>query len=233
MIQHEEKENTMNGKTHRVGGMLCVLAGFTYLESKGMLLRGVNPILQITVMYPFAIYGSIFPDLDHEGNSIPSKDIVSVSVNKILHLASYVPGDGRVKKVLNAKHRSWQTHSDLFFLLLCFLLVNLLGNKKLNSVESIMVTLIGSGFILGVISHLILDMLTPQGIWCVGLVGVSNIFRVNRILPRKIRLVPNTHFYSTNGPWEGLVRKILWCLCVIFFVRIIYLMSPYRFVFEF
>ena len=36
----------MTGKTHRVGGMVCVLGGFTYLESKGLLLRDVNPLLQ-------------------------------------------------------------------------------------------------------------------------------------------------------------------------------------------
>ena len=78
----------MTGKTHRVGGMLCVLGGFTYLESKGLLLRNVNPLLQLTVMYPFALYGSIVSDLDHNANSIPSKDIVSIAINRVLHLTS-------------------------------------------------------------------------------------------------------------------------------------------------
>ena len=40
----------MTGKTHRVGGMLCVLGGFTYLESKGFLLINVNPLLQLNFM---------------------------------------------------------------------------------------------------------------------------------------------------------------------------------------
>ena len=86
----------MTGKTHRVGGMIWVLGGFTYLESKGLLLRNVNPLLQLTVMYPFALYGSIVSDLDHNANSIPSKDIVSVAINRVLHLTSGLKETGAI-----------------------------------------------------------------------------------------------------------------------------------------
>ena len=68
---------SMTGKTHRVGGMLCCLGGYTLLEANGMLLGDVNPLLQLTIMYPFAIYGSTVSDLDHHWQSAPSKDIVS------------------------------------------------------------------------------------------------------------------------------------------------------------
>lgn len=225
----------MTGKTHRVGGMLCVLGGFTYLESKGLLLRNVNPLLQLTVMYPFALYGSIVSDLDHNANSIPSKDIVSVAINRVLHLTSGLNestgGRNKVFGLLDAKHRSWQTHSDLFLVALMYALYQMVMETKLATVESVIWSLVGMGFILGVISHLVLDMITPDGIWSILLVGVGRVTG-NKVMPKKLRLVPDSKFFSTGGPWESLVRNILWICCVVLFIRLIYLMTPYRITFN-
>ena len=225
----------MTGKTHRVGGMLCVLGGFTYLESKGLLLRNVNPLLQLTVMYPFALYGSIVSDLDHNANSIPSKDIVSVAINRVLHLTSGLNestgGRNKVFGILDAKHRSWQTHSDLFLVALIYALYQMVMETKLATVESVIWSLVGMGFILGVISHLVLDMITPEGIWSFILVGISKVTG-KKLIPKKLRLVPDSKFFSTGGPWESLVRNILWICCVVLFTRLIYLMTPYRITFN-
>lgn len=225
----------MTGKTHRVGGMLCVLGGFTYLESKGLLLRNVNPLLQLTVMYPFALYGSIVSDLDHNANSIPSKDIVSVAINRVLHLTSGLNestgGRNKVFGILDAKHRSWQTHSDLFLVALMYALYQMVMETKLATVESVIWSLVGMGFILGVISHLVLDMITPEGIWSFILVGISKVTG-KKLIPKKLRLVPDSKFFSTGGPWESLVRNILWICCVVLFIRLIYLMTPYRITFN-
>lgn len=225
----------MTGKTHRVGGMLCVLGGFTYLESKGLLLRNVNPLLQLTVMYPFALYGSIVSDLDHNANSIPSKDIVSVAINRVLHLTSGLNestgGRNKVFGLLDAKHRSWQTHSDLFLVALIYALYKMVMETKLATVESVIWSLVGMGFILGVISHLVLDMITPEGIWSFILVGISKVTG-KKLIPKKLRLVPDSKFFSTGGPWESLVRNILWICCVVLFIRLIYLMTPYRITFN-
>lgn len=225
----------MTGKTHRVGGMLCVLGGFTYLESKGLLLRNVNPLLQLTVMYPFALYGSIVSDLDHNANSIPSKDIVSIAINRVLHLTSGLNestgGRNKVFGILDAKHRSWQTHSDLFLVALMYALYQMVMETKLATVESVIWSLVGMGFILGVISHLILDMITPEGIWSILLVGVGRVTG-SKVMPKKLRLVPDSKFFSTGGPWESLVRNILWICCVVLFIRLIYLMTPYRITFN-
>ena len=225
----------MTGKTHRVGGMLCVLGGFTYLESKGLLLRNVNPLLQLTVMYPFALYGSIVSDLDHNANSIPSKDIVSVAINRVLHLTSGLNestgGRNKVFGILDAKHRSWQTHSDLFLVALMYALYQMVMETKLATVESVIWSLVGMGFILGVISHLVLDMITPEGIWSILLVGVGRVTG-SKVMPKKLRLVPDSKFFSTGGPWESLVRNILWICCVVLFIRLIYLMTPYRITFN-
>lgn len=225
----------MTGKTHRVGGMLCVLGGFTYLESKGLLLRNVNPLLQLTVMYPFALYGSIVSDLDHNANSIPSKDIVSVAINRVLHLTSGLNestgGRNKAFGLLDAKHRSWQTHSDLFLVALMYALYQMVMETKLATVESVIWSLVGMGFILGVISHLVLDMITPEGIWSFILVGISKVTG-KKLIPKKLRLVPDSKFFSTGGPWESLVRNILWICCVVLFIRLIYLMTPYRITFN-
>ena len=225
----------MTGKTHRVGGMLCVLGGFTYLESKGLLLRNVNPLLQLTVMYPFALYGSIVSDLDHNANSIPSKDIVSVAINRVLHLTSGLNestgGRNKVFGLLDAKHRRWQTHSDLFLVALIYALYQMVMETKLATVESVIWSLVGMGFILGVISHLVLDMITPEGIWSFILVGISKVTG-KKLIPKKLRLVPDSKFFSTGGPWESLVRNILWICCVVLFIRLIYLMTPYRITFN-
>lgn len=225
----------MTGKTHRVGGMLCVLGGFTYLESKGLLLRNVNPLLQLTVMYPFALYGSIVSDLDHNANSIPSKDIVSVVINRVLHLTSGLNestgGRNKMFGLLDAKHRSWQTHSDLFLVALMYALYQMVIETKLATVESVIWSLVGMGFILGVISHLVLDMITPEGIWSFILVGISKVTG-KKLIPKKLRLVPDSKFFSTGGPWESLVRNILWICCVVLFIRLIYLMTPYRITFN-
>lgn len=225
----------MTGKTHRVGGMLCVLGGFTYLESKGLLLRNVNPLLQLTVMYPFALYGSIVSDLDHNANSIPSKDIVSVAINRVLHLTSGLNestgGRNKMFGLLDAKHRSWQTHSDLFLVALMYALYQMVIETKLATVESVIWSLVGMGFILGVISHLVLDMITPEGIWSFILVGISKVTG-KKLIPKKLRLVPDSKFFSTGGPWESLVRNILWICCVVLFIRLIYLMTPYRITFN-
>lgn len=219
----------MTGKTHRVGGVLCVLGGFTYMESKGLLIPNVTPVLQLLVMYPFAIYGSTFSDLDHNSNSSPSKDVVSVAINKLLHLSKVEKGPLRL---FNAKHRSWQTHSDLFLALsLCFLYW-LMDGFKGSGAEREIVLLVGLGFSLGLISHIILDMLTPEGIWSVLFILLGEIPVIGKVFPRKIRLVPYKKFFYTGGKWESFIRKLLWLLSIVLFIRILYSLQPYEIFFK-
>ena len=220
----------MTGKTHRVGGVLCALGGFSYLQSKGLLLNNINPAVQLLVMYPFAIYGSTFPDLDHNENSTPSKDVVSVVINKVLHLSKAERGP---LKLFNAKHRSWQTHSDLFLVLSLALLYHVFKMPLDGfTAEKSILMLVGLGFSFGLVSHLILDMLTPEGIWSLLFIGIGKIFSfLRRVLPRKIRFVPYTRFFYTGGKWESFIRTILWVLSIVLLVRIVYILSPYEIVF--
>lgn len=222
----------MTGKTHRVGGMLCCLGGYTLLESNGMLLGDVNPLLQLAVMYPFAIYGSVVSDLDHHWQSAPSRDVVSYGINKVLHLSTKVrermderSTASKMLAVFDAKHRSWQTHSDLFLLIMLYVAYRLLA-LPISSADEVLVRLIFSGLTLGIISHLFLDMLTPEGIWCMLTTVIGKVTKVKEV-PQKISLVPNTKFFRTGGTWENIIRWLMWVVCIVLFLRIIYTISPY------
>lgn len=226
----------MTGKTHRVGGMLCVLGGYTLLESQGMLLGNVNPIIQLAVMYPFAIYGSIVSDLDHDWHSAPSRDVISLAINKVLHLSRGVGNKfgekSPVTKALslfNARHRSWQTHSDLFLVAMIMLTSSML-HSSISSVDAVIVRLMFTGLILGIISHLFLDMLTPEGIWSIITTTARKTTR-NKAIPQKISLVPNSKFFRTGGAWEDMVRWFMWVICLILFLKIVYTISPYSITF--
>lgn len=223
----------MTGKTHRVGGMLACLGGYLILQEKGMLISNVEPILQLTVMYPFAIYGSICSDLDHNKNSAPSKDVVSLGINKVLHLTTktrkLMEEKGLNKTpfykalgLFDASHRSWQTHSDLFLALMIYLFFVINSNTTTNGV---ILSLIGTGLILGIISHLLLDMITPEGVWSLVFCTANKISRCN-FLPKKIHLVPNIPFFRTGGKWEDWIRYLMWFIVIILFGIIILQMIP-------
>lgn len=218
----------MQGNTHRVGGALSCLLGYTILYNKGMIMQDVNPLLQLTVMYPFAIYGSVVSDLDHNWNSAPAKDPISKGINGLLHLTTGIRkktgSKNPILSVLDAKHRSWQTHSDLFLFVFVALGIFLSGGDISNA-NTIILKLVLMGFVLGLISHLVLDSLTPAGIWCI----IPSIIGRRRVA---FRLVPKTKFFATGGSWELIVRTIMYFVIIILGIYILYTMSPYRITFN-
>ena len=115
----------MTGKTHKMGGMLVSVVGFTLLKNNGLLQPDVNQGIQWLMMYPFCMWGSIASDLDHHWESCPSKDIPSWFVHKALHITEpvYRRLDNslsgkqkkssiayKIAKFFTARHRSWHTH---------------------------------------------------------------------------------------------------------------------------
>lgn len=185
----------MLGKTHHAGGTAAALLAFEVMRLKGWLISDCNEFVQLLIMYPFASFGSIFSDLDHGPDSIPSKDPVAVMVNKLLRLTG-------------AKHRSWQTHSILVTGGFCFFIFSLVyaGNKLFGgsaSIEWAFLRLSVIGFIVGVASHLFLDAFTTAGI---------------HIWPGfKMRFVPRRSFFATGGAWE---KIWFWLLILIICVLI-------------
>lgn len=210
----------MMGKTHSVGGIVSVLGGYLVLKTNGYLVNDVSPILQLAVMYPFAIWSSTAPDLDHHADSSPAKDPVSKLINRGLHIFNKptevidnTMGIFTSKKTfpqklvtsLACKHRSWQTHSEVPILLMYLLLAKVLTLPL--SIENTILTLIVMGIALGFMSHIFLDMLTMAGIPTVIGRCISSIVPFINI--RNIRLVPKSHTFATDTPYESYVRKFL------------------------
>lgn len=104
--------------------------------------------------------------------------MVNWVVHKLIHLS-------------NPKHRSWQTHSVLVtggFLFLLYAMVSagnlLFHTMGLSHTDWIILRMLVYGLILGVSSHLVADLLNPQGI---------------HLIPGyKVRLVPKTHFFCNR-----------------------------------
>lgn len=213
-----------------IGGIAFGLGGYIVLRNNGMLLDGVSPWVQLVGMYPFAVYGSKIIDNDHNPQSAPCKDIVGVGINRLLHLTTKTRQLTKkdLKPPMNwfdAKHRSWQTHSTaLLYILLAVLWVLI---NSVVVVDVILLRLFLTGLVLGVLSHLVLDLLTPEGIW--SLSGVlENAFGVKTGLPKKINLVPNSKFFSTGGTFESIVRLLLWVISWLLLMYVIYLELPYK-----
>ena len=177
----------MLGKTHHAGGTVAALLAFEVMRAKGWLIPDCNEFVQLLMMYPFASFGSIFPDLDQNDDAQPSKDPVALAIHKVL-------------KWTGAKHRSWQTHSLLVTGGFCFLLFALvfLGNSIIGvtgAIDWACLRLATIGFICGVISHLILDAFSMAGI---------------HIWPGyKLRFVPKSPAFKTGGKWEKCVFAVL------------------------
>lgn len=231
----------MTGKTHRTGGMLCSVIGFILLKSNGLLIADVNLGLQWLIMYPFTYWGSFASDFDHNWMSCPFHDYTSWFINKLLHLTSKPvrrldkkltdkqKEESTRYKVLsffNAKHRSWQTHSDLTIILILGLLYGVINGKfSLGIADTAILTLVIMGVGMGVLTHLLLDILTPDGIWLVSMVLLNKLFKAMNIkikLPEKLHLVPNVKFFATGGMWESWVQKLLNILTWLSIIYIIY-----------
>lgn len=202
--------------------MLCAMVGFIILRDKGLLFGNINPILQLLIIYPFAMWGSIASDLDHHWSSCPDKSIPSWVINHILHLAKPLEDNlkrsGSVKSpvlklvctVFNAKHRSWQTHSDLTLICMILLLKHIaegkLGSWVLSQQDVVIASLVMTGVVMGIIAHFIYDMLTPEGIKLVGVMIINNIFHTK--FKETVHFVPKLHIFATGGSWETFIRKL-------------------------
>lgn len=238
----------MTGKTHKMGGMLVSLVGFAILREKGLLLPNVNEGLQWLVMYPFTMWGSIASDLDHHWDSCPQKDYPSKMVNMALHITKPVQKSldktlsekekkknlvYKISDLFNAKHRSWQTHSDLTLISMIALLWCTFSGMipSLGAVDMTILTLVLTGICLGIIAHFILDVLTPEGIWLTILVILNKLLklfnpRIN--IPQKLHLVPHKEFFATGGKWEKLVQKVLKVATVVAVLWFLYvLLEPW------
>lgn len=238
----------MQGKTHRQGGMLISILGYAYLKEKGLLLPDMNEALQWLIIYPFCMWGSVASDLDHHWDSCPQKDYPSWIINKSLHITGPLQKSldktltekqkehniiYRFADIFNAKHRSWQTHSDLTLWILFFIMNLVITDNifSLGLVDLYVLRLVLTGLTFGVMAHFILDMITPDGIWIMGLVFLNCLLqKINPkiSIPRKIHFVPHSNFFATGNKWEELICKLLKVATVVALLWFIYtLIEPY------
>ena len=128
----------MNYITHSIGG---VGAGLLVLSITGY---GSNEIAQAAIMSG-AVLGSLFPDIDHKQSYISHKaPVASLAVSTAF------------------KHRGF-LHSPVFILLAGILLTagsrTMLSGSQLQLANQVI-----TGFIPGMLSHIILDSFNKQGI---------------------------------------------------------------------
>lgn len=76
----------MMGKTHAKGGQVAALGGYLWLQNSGVMSQVPVPgYVGLLIIYPFAVWASTAPDLDHGKNSTPSHDVVSKAIWYVLH----------------------------------------------------------------------------------------------------------------------------------------------------
>lgn len=217
----------MEGKTHYIGGAVGALAGYQFMRSSGALLPSevLSPTLQLLVIYSAGLYGAQWCDIDHHIDSSPLKDPISLVMNKILHFANphYKALDktltGKQKrdslgykwyKFLRCVHRSWQTHSE-FTLILLYILYNLpnfVDGVMTGYIDMTLLRLIVTGLTFGVLSHIILDLFTVEGIpTAVG--TFISIFYPRIPVLKRLRLVPKSGIFVTGSRYEKIVRSLL------------------------
>lgn len=189
----------MQGPTHRLGGITFALVGFEVMRNNDVLLPDVNPLIQLAIVYPLAQWASTLPDLDHHWESTPNKTPVTRVLHFFLHLT-------------RPKHRSWQTHSvsvtgALLFIMYVLAFYGMELNTSLTEKDFTILQLMTGGIILGVVSHLFLDLINPSGIHL-----IPNV---------KVHLVPKTTFFATGNTWETVVvSNILKIISIIYAVQI-------------
>ncbi len=187
-------------KTHKAGAVLGMLVAFEVMKNQGWLLDGVNPLVQLAMMYPAASWGGTFSDLDHQIDSVKEQTPFNLLVHRLLHLTS-------------PRHRSWQTHSVLVTGGMCALILALvfLGNVYYGyagSVGWIYIRLVTVGGVVGILSHLLLDAFTTGGI---------------HLIPgTKIRFVFKHPAFSTGGLWESIVYFFLMSGIILFLVHMVF-----------
>lgn len=226
----------MMGKTHAKGGQVAALGGYLWLQNSGVMSQVPVPgYVGLHIIYPFAVWASTAPDLDHGKNSTPSHDVVSKAIWYVLHattnLRKGMRPKGLVYSVLglfDCKHRSWQTHSyealiTLFFLSLYF------GSAQIpldmNATTAVILRLVFMGISLGWLAHIFLDGITPEGIWLASARLINSVIFHKEVLPSKVKLVPNITFFVTGAPpkgqwnwekiWSTLLTAVSWVLLLI------------------
>ena len=179
----------MTEKTHAVGSLVFATGAFLIMDQCKLLDPQIAKIAQYGIITPYALWGAQIPDFDQDN---PNR-IVTNPINRLIM---------DLFKVLNAKHRGLLSHilpvilSGITFLLMCLPFFTFYVQGTSLDVLRLMVL----GLFLGLLSHLILDMCTKDGIY---------------FGHYRIALVPKMDVFKTGTAYEKTFRKILYAVCCI------------------
>lgn len=130
-------------ETHIKGGYILSLLALPFINDKYLYEYNIiYKLILIFIYIYFSYFGSLFPDLDMRGSYI-SKRFPTI-----------------YKKFGSKLTHRGLTHSLVFIYALCYLF-NLLVKYSSNNVVFICLS---SGFIVGYVSHILLDIITKEGI---------------------------------------------------------------------
>lgn len=194
----------MTYKTHRefsisVGFLVAIILYNLQMTS-------INYYLMLPIILSISKYGALFPDVDHDWDKVKEKTILNFVINKIIHITG-------------GKHRSWQTHSIdivvVFTVVFSYIPWLLFSKGIIDVVNREVLSLLVFSFFGGWISHIISDMLTPEGV---------RLFFWNQNI--KIKFVPRKFLFisfKTGNGWEQLCYKIfrvlnilLGCIAIVY-----------------
>jgi inner membrane protein len=178
----------MTAPTHKQFSITWAALGALLLYLMEM--TEINFYLSLIIMIQMGKAGALFPDLDHNWHSVKEKNVLTWVVNKLL-------------SITGAKHRSWQTHSlDIAILLTILsirLPINLYETGVLSNANKEVLGVILLGFMVGWLSHLFSDMLTPGGV------------RILFFYKKTLEFVPRKLLgfsFSTGSLWEDMVFRV-------------------------
>ena len=182
--------------THKVFAVWAVTLAHMILWYNGI--GEVNYYLAWIIMLYAGKSGALFPDVDHNWNSVKEKTMVNKMINAFIHATG-------------GTHRSWQTHSwdiALVFTLISFILPpQLVRMGAISQVNGAILSLLLVGFAIGWISHLFSDMLSSAGV------------RIFCFRPTTLAFVPKQLFgfrFNTGNAWEGFIYKLTKKINIIF-----------------
>lgn len=230
----------MMGDTHRLGGAAAAFAGYLAVQNQGITITNIHPAIELLAIYPYAIYGSTAPDMDQNERAIPHRDPFNKTLWHILHLGNkprkHMSKKSPVYHVLapfDCKHRSWQTHSELTLLVLAFFTWAMLQPEivmgvfgKAYAATGPVAALIGVGLCLGLMSHIILDSITKEGIPLVSGMIVKKVSGVKHF-PDRLRFVPEkSQYFKTGDDFEKKVNSVLKALLWVQFLLVLISIFP-------
>lgn len=176
----------MTGKTHVVGGNVFALGSYILMKKTGLLVDSVWEPLQLGIILPYATWASTLPDLDQNNKNRVETNPVNTAIQDLF-------------RVIQAGHRSVKSHVAPCIIVGVLCVMSILGKSffNLNQISTNILFLVLTGLFCGLLSHLILDLCTSDGIVIAG---------------KRIALVPKNPVFGTGTKYESIYRRICYVL---------------------